>query len=104
MTASRIQRWALTLGAYMYTIEHWPGRLNGNADALSRLPLTVLYTDPSEPPELVNSISSLEKLTVSVKLLQQYTSCDQTLSQVLQWDGWMDGHKTPETKLYTHSG
>ncbi|XP_037507514.1 uncharacterized protein LOC119383455 [Rhipicephalus sanguineus] len=90
MTASRIQRWAITLGAYTYTIEHRPGRLNGNADVMSRLPLTELYAEPPEPPELVNAISKLEKLAVSVKQLQQFTDSDQTLSQVLQWVrvGW----------------
>lgn len=90
MTASRIQRWALTLGAYRYSIEHRPGRLNGNADAMSRLPLTTVYTDPPDPPELVNSISSLKKLPVSLKQLQDFTSSDCHLSQVLQWveQGW----------------
>ncbi|CAG2228697.1 Uncharacterized protein K02A2.6 [Mytilus edulis] len=39
MAASRIQRWALTLAAYEYTIVYKEGSLNGNADGLSRLPL-----------------------------------------------------------------
>lgn len=39
MAAARIQRWALTLGAYNYTIKFRKGTLNSNADALSRLPL-----------------------------------------------------------------
>ena len=39
MAASRIQRWALTLSAYEYTIEYCPGKKLQNADALSRLPL-----------------------------------------------------------------
>ncbi|XP_037515314.1 uncharacterized protein K02A2.6-like [Rhipicephalus sanguineus] len=57
---------------------------------MSRLPLTELYAEPPEPPELVNAISKLEKLAVSVKQLQQFTDSDQTLSQVLQWVrvGW----------------
>lgn len=99
MTASRIQRWALTLGAYRYSIEHRPGRLNGNADAMSRLPLKTAHTDPPEPPELVNSISSLEKLEISVKQLQQFTSSDKDLSQVLQWveEGWPQ--KPPDKSL-----
>ena len=43
MTSSRIQRWALTLGAYSYTIQYHKGCENGNADAdaLSRLPLPI---------------------------------------------------------------
>ena len=35
---SRIQRWALTLSAYQYTIRHKSGTTLSNADALSRLP------------------------------------------------------------------
>ena len=39
MAVSRIQRWALTLSAYEYTIEYCPGNKLQNADALSPLPL-----------------------------------------------------------------
>ena len=39
MAASQIQRWALTLSAYEYTIIYRPGKDQGHADALSRLPL-----------------------------------------------------------------
>ena len=39
MVASRIQRWALTLSAYEYSIEYRAGKTLQNADALSRLPL-----------------------------------------------------------------
>ena len=35
MASSRIQRWALTLGAYSYSIEFKKGKHNANADALS---------------------------------------------------------------------
>ena len=36
MAAARIQRWALTLAAYNYSIEYKPGPEHANADALSR--------------------------------------------------------------------
>ena len=39
MASGRIQRWALTLGAYDYAIQHREGKAHANADALSRLPL-----------------------------------------------------------------
>ena len=39
MAASLIQRWALTLSAYEYSIEYCPGKNLQDADALSRLPL-----------------------------------------------------------------
>lgn len=37
--AARIQRWAMTLGAYKYVIWYKLGSRNQNADSLSRLPL-----------------------------------------------------------------
>lgn len=43
--ASRIQRWAITLGAYKYTIKYKPGSSNQNADALSRLPVPASETE-----------------------------------------------------------
>jgi hypothetical protein len=39
MASGRIQRWAITLGAYDYVIQYKQGSTNANADALSRLPL-----------------------------------------------------------------
>jgi transposase InsO family protein len=35
---SKLSRWALTLSAYDYVIQHRPGRLHANADAMSRIP------------------------------------------------------------------
>ena len=42
LVAARLQRWALTLSAYNYKIEHRTGANNGNADALSRKPFHLL--------------------------------------------------------------
>lgn len=39
MAAHRLQRYAIFLAGYSYTIEFVKGENNGNADALSRLPL-----------------------------------------------------------------
>ena len=39
MVSPRVQRWAHTLSAFDYTISFRAGKLQGNADALSRLPL-----------------------------------------------------------------
>ena len=39
MAAARIQRWALILASYTYSIQYKEGSQNANADALSRLPL-----------------------------------------------------------------
>ena len=52
MAASRIQRWALTLSAYEYSIAYRPGKEHANADALSRLPLPQ-QTDMPVPGDLL---------------------------------------------------
>ena len=44
LAAARMQHWALTLSAYVYEIEFRPTGEHGNADSLSRLPLT---TEPA---------------------------------------------------------
>ena len=41
LAAARMQRWALLLSAHHYEIEYCSTQAHGNADALSRLPLTV---------------------------------------------------------------
>lgn len=39
MASGRLQRWALILAAYDYSIQNQEGSKNANADALSRVPL-----------------------------------------------------------------
>ncbi|XP_064470040.1 uncharacterized protein K02A2.6-like [Ornithodoros turicata] len=79
--ASRIQRWALTLSAYNYQIEYKPGRQNGNADALSRLPIEGTATkEELANSEAVCSIQILEDGPLSAKQLADLTSQDATLS------------------------
>ena len=40
LTAARLQRWAVLLSGYSYEIAYEPTAAHGNADGLSRLPLT----------------------------------------------------------------
>ena len=53
MAAARIQRRALTLAAYNYSIKYKPGPEHANADALSRLPLPVSPPTTPLPAETV---------------------------------------------------
>ena len=81
MASSRIQRWALTLGAYQYALCYKPGKSNLNADALSHLPSSYKLNVSPEPPEMVLSLTQLEKLE---------SPSDPILSQVVQFvlKGW----------------
>ena len=54
LASGRIQRWALILSAYSYTIQYKPGKENSNADALSRLTAPGSKKEPPKPPEVVH--------------------------------------------------
>ena len=64
LASARIQRWALTLSAYQYTIVYRAGKDNTNADALSRLPLPDTPADTFVPPETVFSLERLAELPI----------------------------------------
>ena len=76
MAASRIQRWALTLGAYDYVIQYRPRSKMCNADALSRLPL------PEQPSN--SQIPSLGDVSFIMNHLSE------TLVTASQIKAWMD--------------
>ena len=60
MTASaRVQRWALTLSGYSYSIAHCLGTKLGNADGLSRLPLPTAQKEVPQPPDTVLLLEQL---------------------------------------------
>ena len=85
MASSRMQRWALKLAAYKYTLWYRRGTENGNADAMSRLPLE--ETGPTEevPDELVLALELLEKSPVTAKHIREATGKNSGLSRVLTW-------------------
>ncbi|KAK3726335.1 hypothetical protein QZH41_008960, partial [Actinostola sp. cb2023] len=86
----RVQRWALTLAAYEYTISYKAGRNNENADALSRLPLAVAPDSVPQPGETIHLMEHLEGTTVNSQNIKDWTKRDPTLSQVLRYtlEGW----------------
>ena len=80
MASSRIQRWALKLSTYQYSIRYKAGKSLNNADALSRLPQP--YTVPEEdctPAEVVHLINHLSSTTATVKA---WTNKDPVLAKV----------------------
>ena len=87
MSASRLQRWAIILSAYSYSIEYKPTKQHGNADCLSRLPLD---TDPAferyqSLHPVVNLIqqNQITQLPVSAHEVKNATAEDPVLKQVL---------------------
>jgi len=82
MASSRIQRWALTLSAYDYTITHKPGKCITNADALSRLPLPEAPKDTPVPGDVVCVLERQDRTTVTAKDIRRWTERDPTLSMV----------------------
>ena len=57
MAAARMQRWALILSAYHYSIEFIRGAANNCADCMSRLPLSGQSLDSAEKVHVVMQIN-----------------------------------------------
>ena len=88
--SAKIRRWSLTLSAYEYTIVFRGTKQHSNADALSRLPLSMTPMDVPMAPELALVLDHLTNLPVTVKDIRTWTRCDPILAQVLQYveQGW----------------
>lgn len=90
MASARVQRWALTLSAYDYTVQYVPGKDNANADVFSRLPLSVQPKEVPMPQELVYLLEGLENSPVSVEQIKAWTDRDPLLAKVRRFvqHGW----------------
>ncbi|XP_029551127.1 uncharacterized protein K02A2.6-like [Salmo trutta] len=90
MASARLQRWALTLSAYQYTIVYRAGKDNANADALSRLPLPEMPATTVVPPETIFLMERLSNSPVNANQIKQWTDRDPILSQVKRFlmQGW----------------
>ena len=85
-----MQRWALALLAYDYELIYRPGEQNGDADALSRLPLPVVPETTPIPGDIVHLLETINTSPVDATKVKLWTTCDPVLSQVLQFvlHGW----------------
>ena len=84
MTSARIQRWALTLSAYNYTITYKPGSQHGNADLLSRLPLPGAPKEVPLPGDTIQLLDSLEISPISAAQIRKWTARDPILSKIIE--------------------
>ena len=63
LAAARMQRWALLVGAYQFSIQHIPGKQYVCADCLSRLPVFA----QRHPVEKIQVIMEIDTLPVTAK-------------------------------------
>ncbi len=82
MASARIQRWALLLGGYDYSISYKPGREHANADMLSRLPSAAAPSSVPPTPETVNILETLDASPITSSHIKQWTSQDPTLAKI----------------------
>ena len=97
-----IQRWALTLAAYEYTIAFCPTAAHSNADALSRLPLAVVPSEVPAVPETVLLLEQIDDGPFTAQQVKHYTSRDPCFSKVLNFiqHGWPNFVKNETLKPY----
>ncbi|KAL7853111.1 hypothetical protein SRHO_G00188960 [Serrasalmus rhombeus] len=90
MTSLRIQRWAVTLAAYEYTIMYKVGRDHTNADALSRLPLDWERESTPEEEDRVLLFEDIGVPLVNAQQIKKWTDKDPVLARVREYilRGW----------------
>lgn len=97
VAAARLQRYAVILGMYDYSIEYRRGKLMGPVDALSRLPLPVSTELDNYRINFFNS----EELSLTENIVKHHLKDDKILSQVYEhvMFGWPE-KITDELKPY----
>ena len=90
MASARLQRWALTLSSYHYSIKYRKGSHMCNADALSRLPLPDCPTNVPIPPETIALLEQLASVPLTAAQIRKMTDRDPVLAKVKQYTlkGW----------------
>ena len=83
LAAARIQRWALILSAYQYTLQYMPGIKNQCADCMSRLPTTGATRDNAEHMCSILAMD-LSSLPVTAHDIAAAAKKDRTLALILQ--------------------
>ena len=101
VAAARLQRWALILSAYEYTLEYMAGEENKEADMLSRLPMEVNAVDPNQ--ELYH-VDCCENLPLTAAEVAQETKANPILRRAYQYtlSGWnWKSHMDPRLQPYS---
>ena len=110
MAASKIERWALTLSAYNYTLVYRQGREHQNADCMSRLPHSKPKSTLCENQVMM---MSLDRAPVTAEDVKKASLTDRVISQVIEYtlNGWpvetspeFQVFKTKRNELNCHLG
>ena len=90
MASARLQRWALTLSGYQYSIKYREGSRMCNADALSRLPLPDCPDNVPTPPETIALLEQLTHVPLTSTQIRSMTDRDPVLACVKEYtrNGW----------------
>ena len=80
--SARVQRWALTLSTYRYSIHYKKGQSLSNVGALSRLPLPVTAAEPPVPADWDFLVNQLSSTYITASHIKDWTSKDKGWSQV----------------------
>ncbi|KAL7724906.1 hypothetical protein ACLKA6_020042 [Drosophila palustris] len=99
MTSNRLQRWAITLMAYNFEIKYRSTAAHGNADALSRLPISSdAKFDKEEACYNVVDISC----PINIDIIKQQMESDKVLKRVYNFvsTGWPEQQHDPEILPY----
>ena len=90
MASGRIQRWALALCAHEYAFKYNSGENMGNADAMSRLPLSHEPADVPMPADVVCLLEFIDSSPIDVGMIKHWTDKDALLSRVRRFvsSGW----------------
>ncbi|XP_031349119.1 uncharacterized protein K02A2.6-like isoform X1 [Photinus pyralis] len=87
--AGRLQRWAVYLSGFDYSIEYVEGKRNSNADGLSRLPINLILKESTEYTYL-NFVAQNSDIVVDAKAIEEETKIDKIYSKIFKFvkDGW----------------
>ena len=90
MRVARLQRYALFLAGFDYSIEYKNTTQHGNTDGLSRLPLKKVCDKETVDPVEIFQLSQIQVLPVSADMICQATQRDPLLTRMMEYikQGW----------------
>ncbi|XP_064475427.1 uncharacterized protein K02A2.6-like [Ornithodoros turicata] len=81
LTSPRMLRWCVKPAAYTYDLSYRPGKLNSNADILSRLPLPSTDDEPCHQADVL-MFEALSRPPLTAEEISSATQSDPVLSEV----------------------